>query len=65
MQAVAFGALHLLGIPGGWIGVAMAAAYGVMLGWLRRRSQGMLAPYLAHGLADVAIFGILCAELAA
>jgi membrane protease YdiL (CAAX protease family) len=65
VQAVAFGALHLLGMPGGWIGVAMAAAYGVMLGWLRRRSQGMLAPYLAHVLADVAIFGILCAELAA
>jgi membrane protease YdiL (CAAX protease family) len=65
LQALPFGALHLLGVPGGPIGVAMAAAYGVMLGWLRRRSQGMLAPYLAHVLADVAVFGMVCAELAA
>jgi len=59
VQALAFGAIHFIGIPNGWLGVGMAAVYGGMLGFIRRRSGGMLAPFAAHVVADVVIFAIL------
>ena len=40
LQAIAFGLLHIKGIPGDWIGVGMATVYGLMLGAIRRRSPG-------------------------
>jgi membrane protease YdiL (CAAX protease family) len=59
-QAWLFGAMHYLkGFPNGVWGVAMTIAYGVMLGWLRQRSRGMLAPWVAHACADMVIFTIL------
>jgi membrane protease YdiL (CAAX protease family) len=64
LQAGLFGALHFLqGFPrGGW-GFAMAFIYGVMLGHIRRKSCGMLAPWLAHVSADLVIFAILAGIL--
>jgi CAAX protease family protein len=63
IQGWLFGAMHYLrGFPNGIWGLVMAAAYGLMLGWLRRRSQGMLAPWLAHVCADMVIFAILAAS---
>jgi len=60
VQGWLFGAMHYLqGFPNGAWGLMMAAAYGLMLGWLRRLSQGMFAPWLAHICADVVIFVIL------
>jgi membrane protease YdiL (CAAX protease family) len=60
VQGWLFGAMHYLqGFPNGGWGLVMATAYGIMLGWLRRRSQGMLAPWLAHVCADIVIFVIL------
>ncbi|MBM3238089.1 CPBP family intramembrane metalloprotease [Candidatus Poribacteria bacterium] len=59
LQAISFGLLHLNGVPGGWCGIAMATVYGLMLGLLKRRAQGMLAPFVAHVFADVVIFTIL------
>jgi len=60
VQAWLFGAMHYLqGFPNGLWGIAMTVTYGVMLGWLRRRSQGMLTPWLAHVFADIVIFIIL------
>jgi hypothetical protein len=59
IHAMAFGLVHFRGVPDGWIGVAMAAAYGLMLGMVRRRSGGLLAPIVAHICADLVIFGIL------
>ncbi len=60
VQACSFGAMHYLqGFPKGVGGVAMTIAYGVMLGWLRQRSRGMLAPWVAHVCADMVIFIIL------
>jgi len=60
VQAWLFGALHYReGFPNGLWGVVMTAVYGVMLGALRRRSQGMLAPYAVHVVADCAVFTIL------
>ena len=62
VQGWLFGAMHYLrGFPNGWRGVAMASVYGIMLGMIRRRSGGMLAPWLAHVFADLVIFAILAA----
>ncbi len=60
IQAWLFGAMHFLqGFPKeGW-GLAMTAVYGIMLGMLRRRSRGMLAPWSAHVCADIVVFTIL------
>ncbi len=61
-QAWLFGAAHFEhGFPNGTWGVALAFAYGVMLGAVRRRSRGLLAPWLAHVAADAVIFAILAA----
>ncbi len=59
VHALAFGLVHFRGIPDGWIGVAMAAVYGLMLGAIRRRSGGLLGPIAAHICADLVIFGLL------
>lgn len=59
IQAAAFGLAHLHGFPRGWVGVALATIYGVMTGILRWRSQGLVAPLVAHVAADATIFGIL------
>lgn len=55
LGSLAFGAIHLNGIPSGWWGVAMASVYGGALGWLRIRSDGLAAPVLVHLAADVVI----------
>jgi hypothetical protein len=59
LQAVPFGLIHLAGVPNGAFGVIMAGVYGLMLGFIRRRSGGMLAPIATHILADVVIFTML------
>jgi membrane protease YdiL (CAAX protease family) len=59
LQAAAFGALHIQGFPRGWVGVGLAAIYGVLMGGIRRRSGGMLAPWVAHVLTDIVIAGIV------
>jgi uncharacterized protein len=59
LQSAAFGMMHLHGFPRGWIGVGLATIYGAMMGVLRRRSQGLLAPWLGHVAVDGAIFCIL------
>jgi membrane protease YdiL (CAAX protease family) len=60
LQAGLFGALHFLqGFPKGAWGLGMAFAFGIMLGHIRRKSRGMVAPWLAHLCADLVIFAIL------
>jgi membrane protease YdiL (CAAX protease family) len=59
VQAIAFGLLHLHGYPYGAIGVAMATVYGLILGAIRLRSRGLLAPWVAHVVADSVIFVII------
>jgi CAAX protease family protein len=63
VQALAFGALHLNGYPYGVTGVGLASAYGLVLGALRLRSGGLLAPWVAHVCADAVIF-VLIAQVA-
>lgn len=60
VQALLFGALHYrTGFPNGAWGVVLTAAYGLGLGWLRRRSGGLAAPWLAHAVADAAVFALV------
>ncbi len=64
LQASAFAAAHYgAGFPNGKIGYLMVFVYAMMLGWLRRRSGGILAPYVAHVVAD-AVIGITLVLLA-
>lgn len=59
VQAVAFGVGHARGYPLGSVGMVLAAVYGVMLGALRHRAGGLLAPWLAHVCADATILWIV------
>jgi membrane protease YdiL (CAAX protease family) len=65
IQAVIFGWLHYseIGFPKGLAGVAMASVYGLLLGYLRYRSRGMLAPWLAHIGTDIAVFTIVASSV--
>jgi membrane protease YdiL (CAAX protease family) len=56
LQADAFAMEHFAGgFPNGYAGYAMVLVYGGMLGYLRVRTRGMLAPFLAHVVADLVI----------
>lgn len=59
IQAASFGVQHANGVPRGLIGVAMVTLWGLMLGLLRRRSGGLLAPIVAHAVADTTIAAIV------
>lgn len=57
MQASAFAAFHFaVGFPNGWIGYGLTLIYGSVLGYLRIWTQGLLAPWLCHLIADLTIF---------
>lgn len=56
IQGVAFGAIHLNGVPGGWLGMLMAGAWGIMLGIVRHRTDSIRLAWVVHVLANVAIF---------
>ncbi len=58
-QALTFGLIHYRGFPRGWSGVVLATTFGLMVGALRQRAGGLLAPWLAHVAADVVIAIIL------
>jgi len=55
-QAISFGFLHWQGIPGGVAGIVLTAVYGLVQGWIRWKSGGLLAPWLSHVFADLVIF---------
>jgi uncharacterized protein len=55
VQAAAFGFAHLNGFPSGEVGAIMAGGWGLLLGILRNKSNGMAAPYVAHLAADTTI----------
>ena len=63
VQAVAFGTLHVVGVPTGIVGAVMAGSWGLLLGLIRWRTGGLLAPYAAHVAADAAIFCLLLPAL--
>jgi hypothetical protein len=51
--------MHVHGFPRGVSGVVLAGAWGGMLGKLRQRAGGLLAPVLAHIVADATIASII------
>lgn len=55
LQAASFGIQHYRGVPRGAVGVLLAGSWAAMLGMLRHRTRGMLAPVLAHVVADSVI----------
>jgi len=58
VQSVSFGMAHFLGgFPCGWVGVGMTFLYGLAMGLLRRRSNGLLLPWITHATAD---FAVIC-----
>jgi membrane protease YdiL (CAAX protease family) len=59
LQALSFGLAHAYGFPRGPVGVALAGTWAVILGVLRHRANGLLAPFLAHVVADATIAAIM------
>jgi uncharacterized protein len=59
LQAVAFGLAHTHGFPSGAAGVVLATAYGVALGVIRWRTDGLLAVWATHVVADLVIFALI------
>jgi membrane protease YdiL (CAAX protease family) len=60
LQATVFAAAHYAaGFPNGQAGYALVLVYGGMLGYLRLRTQGLLAPWLAHVVSDLVIGYVL------
>jgi hypothetical protein len=59
LQALAFRALHVQGFPRGALGVGLASIFGLLMGIIRRRADGMFAPWLAHVFTDIVIAGII------
>ena len=55
-QAVAFGAIHLDGVPGGPLGMAMAGGWGAVLGLVRHRSGSIRLAWIVHVTANITIF---------
>ncbi|MFT3771530.1 MAG: CPBP family intramembrane metalloprotease [Minicystis sp.] len=62
LQAASFGAQHLWGVPGGVVGALLAGIWALMLGALRRHAGGLLAPFLAHVVADATIVVLILAH---
>jgi uncharacterized protein len=62
-QALGFGVWHFYGFPGGVVGVGLTAFFAAMMGLLRRRTRGMLVPWLAHVCADTVIITIVLAHV--
>jgi membrane protease YdiL (CAAX protease family) len=60
LQAAAFGLVHYAhGVPNGLIGAVISGIYGLALGLVRLRARGMLAPWIAHAVTDLAVFVLL------
>ena len=56
-QAIAFGALHVAGFPGGAVGMGLAGIWGAVLGLFRARTGGLRWSWWAHVATNIVIFG--------
>ncbi len=59
--ALSFGLAHYRGFPSGAVGVGLATVYGLMMGIVRQRADGLFAPWLAHVFADIVIYTMVAA----
>ena len=56
LQSAAFAALHYeMGFPNGAVGYGMVFVYGLFLGFLRMRTNGLALPIATHAIADLVI----------
>lgn len=55
-QGVAFGAIHLHGVPGGLLGMVMATSWGIVLGIVRHCTGSLRLVWVVHVLANTAIY---------
>jgi hypothetical protein len=58
-SSILFGLIHANGYPPGGLGMVLAGVCGLMLGGLRRQTDGLTLPYLTHVGADITIFVLL------
>jgi membrane protease YdiL (CAAX protease family) len=65
IQAALFGAMHYPkgAIPNGFVGLGLTFVYGIALGVVRYRSEGLLAPWIAHTITDIAVFAVVASAL--
>lgn len=59
LQAVSYGLQHTQGFPSGPLGVTLATVYGLGLGVIRLKANGLLACWLAHVVADLTIIAMI------
>jgi hypothetical protein len=59
VQAAGFGLWHFRGFPSGWAGALLAGGFAFLMGVLRKRTGGMLVPWLTHACADAVIGAIV------
>jgi len=52
LQALVFGLMHVRGFPSGLFGMITAGVVGLAFGYLRLRTRGILAPWLAHAIVN-------------
>lgn len=61
VQGIAFGAIHLNGVPGGALGMAMAGLWGTVLGIVTHRTGSIRLPWLVHVVANATMFTVIAA----
>lgn len=61
VQGMAFGAIHLNGVPGGPLGMLMAGVWGTVLGTVRHRTGSIRLSWLVHVLANATMFTVIAA----
>ncbi|WP_444915992.1 CPBP family intramembrane glutamic endopeptidase [Microbulbifer sp. TRSA007] len=60
IQALAFAIAHFeAGFPSGTSGLVLTLSYGLLLGWMRNYSAGLLTPYFTHIITDIFIGCVL------
>lgn len=56
VQAASFGMAHYWGgFPTGGSGACLAGLFGLAMGWLRHRTNGLLTPWCVHTAADLTV----------
>ncbi|MEZ4409858.1 MAG: type II CAAX endopeptidase family protein [Polyangiales bacterium] len=61
-QAAIFTAMHAMQLQGALLGLAPIAAVGLVNGWLRWRTNGLVAPWLVHTLYNGALVASVIAS---
>jgi len=64
LQSIWFSFLHFQsGFPSGIIGILLTFVFGLMMGYLVKRTKGLLIPIVVHFFADLSIFILVVLEM--